>query len=119
VTETSTTPDTLAPTADAATAAPKKSGGGLGGKVLAELQEIAGGLGIDGAPQMRKGALIDAIKTARGENAPATADAPAKADKADAPAKVEKTAKVDPAAAVDSDTSVNKDKASSEESKDG
>ena len=119
MTETSTTPDTLAPTADAATAAPKKSGGGLGGKVLAELQEIAGGLGIDGAPQMRKGALIDAIKTARGENAPATADAPAKADKADAPAKVEKTAKVDPAAAVDSDTSVNKDKASSEESKDG
>ena len=61
MTETSTTPDTLAPTADAATAAPKKSGGGLGGKVLAELQEIAGGLGIDGAPQMRKGALIDAI----------------------------------------------------------
>ena len=69
MTETSTTPDPIA--ADAATETPKKSGGGLGGKVLAELQDIAGGLGIDGAAGMRKGALIDAIKTARGENAPA------------------------------------------------
>ncbi|MDR7086418.1 transcription termination factor Rho [Aeromicrobium panaciterrae] len=82
MTETSTTPDPIA--VDAATETPKKSGGGLGGKVLAELQDIAGGLGIDGAPGMRKGALIDAIKTARGENAPA------KAEKADAPAKAEK-----------------------------
>ncbi len=91
VTETSTTPDPIA--VDTATETPKKSGGGLGGKVLAELQDIAGGLGIDGAPGMRKGALIDAIKTARGENAPANvdkADAPAKSEKADAPAKSEK-----------------------------
>ncbi|WP_332642885.1 transcription termination factor Rho [Aeromicrobium sp.] len=91
MTETSTTPDPIA--VDTATETPKKSGGGLGGKVLAELQDIAGGLGIDGAPGMRKGALIDAIKTARGENAPANvdkADAPAKSEKADAPAKSEK-----------------------------
>jgi transcription termination factor Rho len=42
-------------------------GGALGGKVLAELQEIAKDLGISGAAKMRKGALIDAIKEARGE----------------------------------------------------
>ena len=45
--------------------APKKSGGGLGSKVIAELQEIAADLKIDGAASMRKGELIDAIKAAR------------------------------------------------------
>ncbi|MGH3457651.1 transcription termination factor Rho [Aeromicrobium sp.] len=45
---------------------PRRSGGGLGGKVLAELQEIAGGLNISGASKMRKGELIDAIKAAQG-----------------------------------------------------
>ena len=53
VTETSTTSDVLVPAADAAAEAPKKSGGGLGGKVLAELQDIAGGLGIEGAAGIR------------------------------------------------------------------
>ena len=48
----------------------KKSGGGLGGKVLAELQEIAADLKIDGASGMRKGELIDAIKAARGDAKP-------------------------------------------------
>jgi transcription termination factor Rho len=62
VTETTTTADSAAPAA-----APRKTGGSLGGKVLAELQEIAGGLGISGAEKMRKGALIDAIKIARGD----------------------------------------------------
>jgi transcription termination factor Rho len=52
--------------------APKKSSGGLGGKVLAELQEIASGLNIQGADSMRKGALIDAIKEARGDRPTAT-----------------------------------------------
>jgi transcription termination factor Rho len=121
VTETSTTPDTLAPAADAATeAAPKKSGGGLGGKVLAELQEIAGGLGIDGAPQMRKGALIDAIKTARGENGPAKTDASAKADKPEKADKVEnadKAENADAAPAVETD-SPRKDDESKDESND-
>jgi transcription termination factor Rho len=77
VTETTTTPDPLVPAAEAVTDAPKKTGGGLGGKVLAELQDIAGGLGIEGADKMRKGALIDAIKSARGESAAAKAPAPA------------------------------------------
>ena len=53
-------------TKDAGTTAPRRTGGALGGKVLAELQEIAGGLNISGASKMRKGELIDAIKTARG-----------------------------------------------------
>jgi len=65
VTDTTTTPDASTPAT--ATDAPKRTGGSLGGKVLAELQEIASELGITGAEKMRKGALIDAIKIARGD----------------------------------------------------
>ena len=50
------------------TSAPRRSTGGLGGKVLAELQEIAAGLDISGASKMRKGELIDAIKAAQGQS---------------------------------------------------
>ncbi|WP_290514557.1 transcription termination factor Rho [Aeromicrobium sp.] len=71
---------------------PRKTGGGLGGKVLAELQVIAGELGITGADKMRKGALIDAIKIARGDAGTSTkaavaAAAPSKVDtsKGDSP----------------------------------
>ncbi|MFT4299575.1 MAG: transcription termination factor Rho [Aeromicrobium sp.] len=55
-----------------------RRGGGLGGKVIAELQEIAAELGIEGATSMRKGALIEAIKAARGDapTAPKQAEAP-------------------------------------------
>jgi transcription termination factor Rho len=67
VTETTTTDASTPPDASAAAAAPRRTGGGLGGKVLAELQEIASELGISGAEKMRKGALIDAIKIARGD----------------------------------------------------
>lgn len=56
----------------------RRSGGALGGKVLAELREIAAGLGISDATKLRKGELIDAIKTARGDAAP-TAVQPAPA----------------------------------------
>ncbi|MFZ0142533.1 MAG: Rho termination factor N-terminal domain-containing protein, partial [Aeromicrobium sp.] len=59
-------PEQAAPKSDTASA-PRRSTGGLGGKVLAELQEIAGGLDISGASKMRKGELIDAIKAAQGE----------------------------------------------------
>lgn len=59
--------DTTIASDSAAPAAPRKSSGALGGKVLAELQEIATDLGISGASSMRKGALIDAIKAARGD----------------------------------------------------
>ncbi len=64
---TSVAGDSGAATAEAGSAAPRrKSGGGLSGKVLAELQQIASGLGIKGAGRMRKGQLIEAIQTAQG-----------------------------------------------------
>ena len=55
--------------------------------MLAELQEIAGELKIDGASSMRKGELIDAIKAARGDAKPAkaAADPSADADEAEKP----------------------------------
>ena len=76
MTDTTTQPDPSAaeqpeqdapPKSDAASA-PRRSTGGLGGKVLAELQEIAAGLDISGASKMRKGELIDAIKAAQGQS---------------------------------------------------
>lgn len=86
MTETSTAEST--PQKSDAPAAPaRKKGGALGGKVLAELKEIAAELGIDGASAMRKGQLIDAIKEARGE-APRTApqsSEPVAADTSNAP----------------------------------
>jgi transcription termination factor Rho len=94
VTETTITPASSGPAAETAAAAPRKTGGGLGGKVLAELQEIAGELGISGAAKMRKGALIDAIKIARGDAGTSTKAAVAAA----APSKVD-TSKGDAAAA--------------------
>jgi transcription termination factor Rho len=58
--------DSGAATAEAGSAASRrKSGGGLSGKVLAELQQIASGLGIKGAGRMRKGQLIEAIQAAQ------------------------------------------------------
>jgi transcription termination factor Rho len=61
--------DSGAATAEAGSAASRrKSGGGLSGKVLAELQQIASGLGIKGAGRMRKGQLIEAIQAAQGGN---------------------------------------------------
>jgi transcription termination factor Rho len=59
--------DSGAASAEAGSAASRrKSGGGLSGKVLAELQQIASGLGIKGAGRMRKGQLIEAIQAAQG-----------------------------------------------------
>jgi len=69
VTDTTTQPDPSAagqPEDAPKASVPRRSTGGLGGKVLAELQEIAGGLDIAGASKMRKGELIDAIKAAQG-----------------------------------------------------
>jgi transcription termination factor Rho len=43
----------------------------LEGKVIAELQEIAGGLGVEGHQRLRKGELIDAILTAANGQEPA------------------------------------------------
>ncbi|MFD3517215.1 transcription termination factor Rho [Streptomyces sp. NPDC058657] len=51
----------------------RRSGTGLDGMVLAELQQVASGLGIKGTARMRKGQLIEVIKEtqAGGGSAPA------------------------------------------------
>ena len=76
--------------------APKKSGGGLGGKVLAELQEIAGDLKIEGASSMRKGELIDAIKAARGDAKPTKAPPQAESAPTEQPAQADRAGAGEP-----------------------
>ncbi|MET9624424.1 transcription termination factor Rho [Streptomyces sp. NPDC006464] len=69
--------DATAPAAGAATgttARRRRSGTGLEGMVLAELQQVASGLGIRGTARMRKSQLIEVIKEAQaGGSAPAKA----------------------------------------------
>ncbi|MER5204352.1 transcription termination factor Rho [Streptomyces sp. NPDC002825] len=68
--------DTAAPAAGATgTARRRRSGTGLEGMVLAELQQVASGLGIRGTARMRKSQLIEVIKEAQagGSAAPAKA----------------------------------------------
>ncbi|MET9606212.1 transcription termination factor Rho [Streptomyces sp. NPDC006512] len=83
--------DTSAP---AAGAAPKRrrSGTGLEGMVLAELQQVASGLGIRGTARMRKSQLIEVIKEAQGGGSAPKAAAPA-ADAAEAKPKRRATSK--------------------------
>ncbi|MFD9975939.1 transcription termination factor Rho [Streptomyces sp. NPDC059017] len=60
--------DTAAPAAGAATGTTsrrRRSGTGLEGMVLAELQQVASGLGIRGTARMRKSQLIEVIKEAQ------------------------------------------------------
>jgi transcription termination factor Rho len=57
VTETIDTP--------AAPAASRRSGGGLSSKLLPELKQIAGGLGIRGVSSMKKAQLVEAIRAAQ------------------------------------------------------
>ncbi|MCX5584484.1 transcription termination factor Rho [Streptomyces erythrochromogenes] len=88
--------DTSAP---AAGAAPKRrrTGTGLDGMVLAELQQVASGLGIRGTARMRKSQLIEVIKEAQaGSGAPKAAAA---ADTAEAKPKRRATSKARTAAA--------------------
>ncbi|MER7745204.1 transcription termination factor Rho [Streptomyces bacillaris] len=80
--------DSAAPAEGAATgttARRRRSGTGLEGMVLAELQQVASGLGIRGTARMRKSQLIEVIKEAQaGGGAAAAPKASAKA--AEAPA---------------------------------
>ena len=62
VLEPATTPE---PSGDAPASARKRSGSGLSGMVLAELQAVAAGLGISGTARMRKSQLIEAIQAAQ------------------------------------------------------
>ncbi|MEU9854982.1 transcription termination factor Rho [Streptomyces sp. NPDC047974] len=77
------TVDAAAPAEGAAssgTARRRRSGTGLEGMVLAELQQVASGLGIRGTARMRKSQLIEVIKEAQagsGSAAPAKTEAAA------------------------------------------
>lgn len=65
--------DNTAPAAGAATgttARRRRSGTGLEGMVLAELQQVASGLGIRGTARMRKSQLIEVIKETQGGSSP-------------------------------------------------
>ncbi|MER7044095.1 transcription termination factor Rho [Streptomyces jumonjinensis] len=81
--------DTSAPAAGAAsgtTSRRRRSGTGLEGMVLAELQQVASGLGIRGTARMRKSQLIEVIKEAQAGSGAATAK---KADSASKSAEAE------------------------------
>ncbi|MEU3323358.1 transcription termination factor Rho [Streptomyces sp. NPDC006785] len=82
--------DSAAPAEGAATgttARRRRSGTGLEGMVLAELQQVASGLGIRGTARMRKSQLIEVIKEAQAGGGSATPKASPKA--AEAPAEAE------------------------------
>nr|WP_202519172.1 transcription termination factor Rho [Streptomyces sp. SID1034] len=84
--------DTSAPAAGAAsgtTSRRRRSGTGLDGMVLAELQQVASGLGIRGTARMRKSQLIEVIKEAQ---AGGGSSAPAKSASADAETKPKRRA---------------------------
>lgn len=72
--------DSAAPAEGAATGTTtrrRRSGTGLEGMVLAELQQVASGLGIKGTARMRKGQLIEVIKEAQAAGSAPKAAAPA------------------------------------------
>ncbi|GGT33393.1 transcription termination factor Rho [Streptomyces purpureus] len=72
--------DNAAPAAGAATgttARRRRSGTGLEGMVLAELQQVASGLGIRGTARMRKSQLIEVIKEAQASGGAAKSAGPA------------------------------------------
>jgi len=74
VIDTHTLPPTAPGTGEPGTAAPsvpasRRKSGGLSGMVLAELQQVATGLGIKGTARLRKGQLIEAIQAAQAGSA--------------------------------------------------
>ncbi|MET9763533.1 transcription termination factor Rho [Streptomyces sp. NPDC006372] len=82
VEETAAAPATDASAPASGAGSRRRRGTGLEGMVLAELQQVASGLGIRGTARMRKSQLIEVIKEAQasGGAAPAAkADAPAEA----------------------------------------
>ncbi|MFE6841079.1 transcription termination factor Rho [Streptomyces sp. NPDC057686] len=87
--------DTSAPAAGAAATTAgrrRRSGTGLEGMVLAELQQVASGLGIRGTARMRKSQLIEVIKEAQAGSGAPKAATPA-ADAAEAKPKRRATSK--------------------------
>ncbi|MEQ4204367.1 transcription termination factor Rho [Actinopolymorpha sp. B9G3] len=68
-------------TEDGGTPTRRRRASGLAGMVLAELQQVAQGLGITGTARMRKSQLIDAIKAAQAAGGQATDGGSASADR--------------------------------------
>ncbi|WP_350328570.1 Rho termination factor N-terminal domain-containing protein, partial [Actinospica acidiphila] len=81
VEETAAAPATDASAPASGAGSRRRRGTGLEGMVLAELQQVASGLGIRGTARMRKSQLIEVIKEAQaaGGGTP-SGDAPAKAE---------------------------------------
>ncbi|MET7693419.1 transcription termination factor Rho [Streptomyces sp. NPDC005483] len=80
VEETAAAPSTDASAPATGAGSRRRRGTGLDGMVLAELQQVASGLGIRGTARMRKSQLIEVIKEAQaggGAAAPKAASAPA------------------------------------------
>ncbi|MES5817038.1 transcription termination factor Rho [Streptomyces sp. RG80] len=79
VEETAAAPATDASAPASGAGSRRRRGTGLDGMVLAELQQVASGLGIRGTARMRKSQLIEVIKEAQagGGGAPAKAEAAA------------------------------------------
>ena len=67
MTESTTSPDTAATDTAAAQGGAKKRAGGLSTMLLADLKQMAGGLGVSGAGSMKKADLISAIKAAQSQ----------------------------------------------------
>lgn len=84
VEETAAAPATDASAPATGAGSRRRRGTGLEGMVLAELQQVASGLGIRGTARMRKSQLIEVIKEAQaaGGGAPSGGAAPAKAESA-------------------------------------
>ncbi|MEV0322047.1 transcription termination factor Rho [Streptomyces sp. NPDC050658] len=75
--DTPATDASAAPATGASAGSRRRRGTGLEGMVLAELQQVASGLGIKGTARMRKSQLIEVIKEAQaGGGAPAKSAAP-------------------------------------------
>lgn len=72
VEETAAAPATDASAPASGAGSRRRRGTGLEGMVLAELQQVASGLGIRGTARMRKSQLIEVIKEAQAGGAPAT-----------------------------------------------
>jgi len=75
VDETAAAPATDASAPATGAGSRRRRGTGLEGMVLAELQQVASGLGIRGTARMRKSQLIEVIKEAQAGGAPAKAEA--------------------------------------------
>lgn len=113
--------DSAAPAEGAATgttARRRRSGTGLDGMVLAELQQVASGLGIKGTARMRKSQLIEVIKEtqAGGSSAPkAKAAAAAPADEAETKPKRRATSKARTGAGDETPAAAPADKAAAQQ----